>query len=447
VCQLIAATQECRCQPPVFCEDGPYPLCAAPCPDGTACIPGSTLVPPIPQCVCEPTSCETSLAPQCDGPCDDPGQTCEHNAATDECRCNPPLPCDQAPFPSCDLECPAGLICQPDPSGLPECACAPQQCSQSPFPQCDGECPAGSGLVCQPDASGLAQCSCQPVPCEQLPVGATCDGPCPFSDQVCTPLVGGCDCLPEHTCDTAPYPSCDATCPDGEVCVPDTTTDPPRCRCVPPPCEWGPIPTCDGTCPSIFQECEFISGKNFCRCLPYIEPVCQAGPYPSCDGLCPLDTECIPIKGTNQCDCRPIVLPCTQSPYPTCQGDCPVGTKCKAGFGNCVCCPTGPPPHDTDLRMGLPKGIIIWQPHPCPKWWHVYSAEVALFLDGDDDGLPDVTFECMEGHVTTGSAMDTTTPPPGSMHAYLVTAVDDDGESSLGYTTAGVQRTNYVPCF
>jgi hypothetical protein len=431
----------------VYCEQGPYPLCDGPCPDGTDCIPGSTVQPPIPACICEPTTCETSLAPTCDGPCDNPGQTCVHNTATDKCICDPPLTCDTAPFPGCDYECPPGLSCEPDPQGTPSCSCQPQQCEQSPFPQCDGACPPGSGLVCQRDPSGLAQCSCQPVPCEDLPIGATCDGPCPFTDQTCEPnAVGGCDCQPSHTCDNAPYPSCDATCPDGLTCVPDTTTDPPHCRCVPLPCEWGPIPTCDGFCKNPFQHCEFIAAKNFCRCLPFIEPDCQGSPFPGCDGLCPFKQECNPIPGTTHCDCQAFPVACTQGPYPTCDGVCPVGTKCKAGFGNCVCCPTGPPPHDTDLRMGLPKGIIIWNPHPCPKWYHVYIAKMETFHDDDNDGLQDEPFECMEQQVTTGSAMDSTTPDPGHLHAYVVTAVNEDGvEGSAGQTSAGLDRP-YVPC-
>jgi hypothetical protein len=91
-------------------------------------------------------------------------------------------------------------------------------------------------------------------------------------------------------------------------------------------------------------------------------------------------------------------------------------------------------------------GIIIWVPNPCPKWYNVYRAIMEAFIDDDNDGIQDAPFECFDPHNTTGTSTDPDTPPPGWLHAYFLTAVNDDGvEGSAGQTTGMIER-RFIPC-
>lgn len=413
------------------------------------------MVPPVPGCICEPTPCTVSLAPTCDGECPIPGQICEADAATGACTCDPPLLCDQqTPFPACDYECPPGLECQPDASGAPNCACQPTPCDHSPYPQCNGVCPPGTNTECQPALDGTAGCGCQPisVPCEQIPFGLVCDGPCPFPGQTCNPSPDGCSCDPPQDCNPqTPFPACDATCPPGLVCVPDTSTDPSTCRCVPIPCENSVLPECEGPCPGIFESCEFVHlpDGDGCRCVPIIQQVCEAGPFPICDGPCPPGKECIPsdLMG-NQCVCVPVLPPvCNQSPFPSCGGLCPVNKHCTthAWAASCACCPNIVVPDDDNVIFFASKTIIIWQPAPCLKRWHVYRAIAAQLHDVDHDGLADEPFECFLPDLLVPEAEDLSSPPSGTLHFYLVTGENDNGESNAGTTSAGLVRP-FFPC-
>lgn len=185
-------------------------------------------------------------------------------------------------------------------------------------------------------------------------------------------------------CSTS-WPTCDATCSDGGVCVSESD----RCRCVHPtqPCG-GSSPICGGGCRR-GEECYpidgFIVGSiNSCACAPTGQPPCGTSGL-GCDaGGCPEGLECQLLPAINpnhdafcscidpeqacggsqfgtcppdfRCErfppsseggpfaCVPNVTPCGGG-YPTCGGACMDGKSCVPvladGTGVCVCATPG----------------------------------------------------------------------------------------------------------
>jgi hypothetical protein len=92
------------------------------------------------------------------------------------------------------------------------------------------------------------------------------------------------------------------------------------------------------------------------------------------------------------------------------------------------------------------KSHLAWTVSPCALSWHAYRGTARTLQDLDLDGLADNYGLCYQSDLTEPEVMDSSTPPPGFMHYYLVTAVNAVGESSLGYTSGGGERPNLSPC-
>jgi hypothetical protein len=239
----------------------------------------------------------------------------------------------------------------------------------------------------------------------------------------------------------APYgATCDEyPCPPGLICVPNPQTG--ECRCVPEPCEYSDVPVCDGPCPQPGLACTFIPKIGKCRCKEF---ECNAGPYPDCDGVCPPGQTCVPGPAGIGCTC---VKKFCGDTFPVCDGSCPINHHCRSGWiGGCYCCPNGPP-IDVVVIGFVSKIKIIWPHHPCAGWYNPYKMTVARMEDLDGDGAADNYGTCEDLDGTTEPEWtDTTLPPSGMMHVYIITAENEEGEGSMGRTSAGMERPNYSPC-
>jgi len=135
-------------------------------------------------------------------------------------------------------------------------------------------------------------------------------------------------------CAFAPWPACNATCPNGGVCAPEVINGP--CRCVYPTQPCGTTaPLCSGECPA-GEQCYPIDGtlpgpSDGCACAPIGEPPCGASGQSCSVGACPEGLVCESIS--------PIGSLILES-YCGCVD--PAAT-CGPGFGSC-------PP---DLRCGV----------------------------------------------------------------------------------------------
>jgi hypothetical protein len=180
-------------------------------------------------------------------------------------------------------------------------------------------------------------------------------------------------------CSSASSPSCDATCPDGGLCVPDDIGGSCRCVNLTQPCG-ATEPICGGEC-GPGERCypidDFIPGSiNGCACAPVGSPPCGASGQTCEAGRCPEGLECGVVPAItpiyeSSCGCIdpsatcgpgfgtcPPDLQCTFFPpgaggswsclptfcggsYPICGGSCGGGRSCVPldlhGSGFCVC--------------------------------------------------------------------------------------------------------------
>jgi hypothetical protein len=401
-----------------ICGDNinPYPTCIGDCfVANTMCARDSS---GAPVCECEPRPCDLAFAPQCNGPCQDPAQTCKFIASTNQCRCNPVLDCGSSTAPQCNGPCQnpgeachvtqlnGALVCHCDPihceqSVAPQCSapCAiagqtcsfnsaqnactcnpPVPCPQSVAPECNGICPAASGLLCKPNTTGTPGCNCQQQTCEQSPY-PTCNGICP-NGLICHKDATGlaqCTCQTLQ-CDRSPFPNCNGACQTpGAHCIADPATN--NCHCDPPPPTCGnlqPFPTCKGECPTGKLCVPDSAGTQTCDC----EPIpCDLSDPLTCNGVCTNGLACKFIASDDKCSCTPVPKVCDQTtPYPACNADCPTGSQCVANSatGHCNCEPitceqspypgcTGPCPATAPYCAADPTGATgcRCQPTPC----------------------------------------------------------------------------------
>lgn len=468
--------EQCLCvDAPTPCG-GTAPQCAGECPAGTLCMRHGTGT----TCQCEPLpSCGNASGPQCAGTCP-AGMQCESvHSPTADCACRPiEIPCATSTFPTCGGGCDVGYTCTPNGT---RCSCTPTQpaCGGAAAPRCAGSC--GPHAYCRPTASGSG-CTCTPL---DIPCGSasapTCNGRC-RDDERCVQGAGAlCICEPA-ACGDAVFPECGGACPAGSICRSDASQA--ACICQPDTplsCGATSAPECGGTCP-LGQICESDPSGVFCRCEPDEKPCAQAA-YPVCAGKCPGDEVC--ISGIGTCSCAPPVLDCGQSTAPTCGGNCPDGQRCGPAIlgdgcecslpdpacgdarapwcnGDCPpltqCLPTGtngtcscrgcgvtPPSPDITLLWNS-KIRLEWSSAPCATSYNVYRRSGQRLVDANHDGIADDYGACLFSGLATDFAVDTLTPPPGSMFTYLVTGENATGEGSLGFTSAGAQRPNRAPC-
>jgi hypothetical protein len=334
------------------------------------------------------------------------------DAFNNVCSCDPPNPCDQAPFPTCDGDCPPGTICTPttDIDGNETCRCTPLTCELSILPDCDGLCP-DPGQVCR------------------------------FID-----TVTGCRCdPPEPPCDTSPWPTCSGDCPPGTICVPNPLG---LCECLPIPCEQSPWPTCDGECP-LGTVCEPQFGGG-CECKPVL--ACDATLFPACDGGCPPGERCLNIPGSDQCRCEPIVGPrCEDTVFPTCEGACPTAERCVEGATQadpCHCEPCVTQVPDDDITLLFQDNVLLtWSGGTCATKWNVYSQRLpGLLPDLDSNGLADSYGTCFAPDLLVPQVATGAPPPVGEMDTFLVTGENPNGEGSLGFASNLLVRPNLTPC-
>jgi len=137
-----------------------------------------------------------------------------------KCPPEPPPPCEQSGYPSCNGTCPPGERCTQGPNVNCACVAEPQACGDpGDYPTCNGPCP--QGLVCDP-VPGTQTCACV----EEFPAcGNTfypeCGGVCPPGDE-CVNVFGtnNCTCQPlAAACGDPLYPACNGACPVNQKCV------------------------------------------------------------------------------------------------------------------------------------------------------------------------------------------------------------------------------------
>lgn len=438
-CTAPATGAPCTCTPRPVCgaADGPY--CAGFCPSGQRCV--TTDSPTGPDCVCEPETsfCEVSSAPVCDGECP-AGYACAAQGAI--CRCLPSTPlCGNATAPRCAGGCPLGQSCRPDASGACVCFSLDVACGGS-APVCDGRCP-GEDERCAPGTGGSCVCAERDCVDRTFP---ECGGPCP-NGKTCRPDTqsGTCVCDPNDTpCATSAFPECGGTCPTDQFCEPDTSSGGCVCEGGPVPCGSAAFPTCDGECPGD-ELCVTGTGGS-CVCLAPT-PDCAAAPAPACGGTCNDGSVCHATIDGASCECQPLPVDCGDAQAPFCNGDCQLGAMClPSGGGRCACtsCALAAPAPLADVRF-VSKTRLEWYNLDCATSYNVYR-HLGPLTDANGDGLADSYGTCLAAGSIESRTTDTSSPPPGSLHSYLVTGENGAGEGSLGRSSAGLERPNVTPC-
>ena len=155
----------------------------------------------------------------------------------------------------------------------------------------------------------------------------------------------------------------------------------------------------------------------------------------------------MPSSTGGLCFCGPPPVDCAQSDPLTCGGACTnpndVCTTDDAAGGSCFCAP--PPCGPVTGVLWTSSTRFKWDVLSCAVLYNVYRQVSTGLVDTDGDGLADDHGSCFPP-TTFGAAFDTSNPPPGSLHHYLVTGEDSSGkEGPLGSTSAGLARPNRSP--
>jgi hypothetical protein len=87
-----------------------------------------------------------------------------------------------------------------------------------------------------------------------------------------------------------------------------------------------------------------------------------------------------------------------------------------------------------------------WDALPGAASYNVYRASLGGFVDSDADGAADSYGACLDPGLPANSDTDASTPPAGSVFAYLVTGRNTVGEGTLGRGSSGASRPNTSPC-
>ena len=441
LCRLEASSNTCLCRPLPACGSAAGPACAGTCPTGSHCeaYAGTS----GPDCTCEPDQapCERSTAPVCGGACE-AGSACADVAGS--CRCVAAEPgCGTASAPRCAGSCGPSQYCRSGAGGA--CVCAPLDvaCGGATAPACDGRC--ADGEECVPGATG--GCLCKAAPCAQS-TAPECGGDCP-AGQRCDFDASANECFcqgePPVPCTASGAPECGGSCPAGQACSTDASGA--FCRCEPEttPCGQTAYPTCGGDCPG---DDVCTAGTGSCYCAP---PVLDCGQQtgPACNGNCANGLRCTPDIVGDGCSCALPPVPCGDADGPLCNGDCPAGTQClPAGAGgSCECdaCFAAPPSAAITLLFA-DRIHFEWTALGCASMYDVYRRTGAVLPDTNHDGVADSYGTCLYENVLTAGALDTTSPPPGQMHSYLVSGENSVGEGPLGFASNGKPRPNASPC-
>ena len=88
-------------------------------------------------------------------------------------------------------------------------------------------------------------------------------------------------------------------------------------------------------------------------------------------------------------------------------------------------------------QLPAPAALLAWSPDPLAAEYNLYRgtrgdlADLACFLPGV---------------ASTSTPDDGAVPPSGGLYVYLVTAANCRGESTLGWSTSGAERSASSPC-
>ena len=282
---------------------------------------------PTPQCDGKLCGDDNEVGGVCDGPCEDPNETCEFGV----CECAYEA-CGDVCCPETDT-CEAGecVLCEPD--------CVDQGCGADNG--CNGLC---DGLCASPwEACVAGVCEC---------LHAECEGVCCGPDEDC--VDGGCIEICVPACDGEPCGApdeCGGTCSKGfcpmqnAVCVNDV------CACEGIPCGGG---CCAGNEACVDGVCECIPSCLAKLCgdddgcggtcdegaCPVFE-VCNSGicecEFVTCaDACCPEDEGC--VDGVCECipDCSQAVCGGGDGCGGLCEGTCLVSNEICVDF-ECIC--------------------------------------------------------------------------------------------------------------
>jgi uncharacterized repeat protein (TIGR01451 family) len=253
-------------------------------------------------CDCEDDDCDGAIdeAP-------DTGMLCPTGSTCVDCACA--LPCGLSEF----MDCPAGRIPQRTDDGM--CWCVAPRCEDATC-AADTVMDGAGGVVCAPDSSGVPVCACRNNECT-----FPCDGVVCGDGQVCHPDTGGCvtdDCR-------------GLGCPDGEICDVATMV------CVADPCATAGCAaeqacragTCEASC--ALMEC----GDGFrCTAGVCVPDLCEAVTCSSGEVCNVLDGSCVPNLCTGiSCGagtvCDPVTGDCERDPCADLR--CPEGQMCRTG--------------------------------------------------------------------------------------------------------------------
>jgi hypothetical protein len=190
------------------------------------------------------------------------------------------------------------------------------------------------------------------------------------------------------------------------------------------------------------------AGTGSCFCAP---PVLDCGQQaaPACNGNCADGLRCTPDIVGDGCSCKQPPIACGDASGPLCDGDCPAGTQClpSGAGGDCECqaCFAAPPSAAITLLFE-DRTHFAWTVLGCATMYDVYRRTGGLLPDTNHDGVADSYGGCLYENVLTAFALDTTSPPAGQIHSYLVSGENAAGEGSLGFASNGMQRPNASPC-
>jgi hypothetical protein len=76
----------------------------------------------------------------------------------------------------------------------------------------------------------------------------------------------------------------------------------------------------------------------------------------------------------------------------------------------------------------------------------VYRFTIQAWTDTNHDGLADSYGACLFSGLSALAAADTSSPPPGWLHGYLVSGDGALGEGSLGFSSSQLGRMPASSC-
>ncbi len=86
------------------------------------------------------------------------------------------------------------------------------------------------------------------------------------------------------------------------------------------------------------------------------------------------------------------------------------------------------------------KVTLVWESAPTS------GSDTFNLYRGDLIDLGTNYGSCLEQGIPTNTTTDATAPPTGSGWFYLVTAVNAEGEGTMGFDTDPTERVNSAPC-